>query len=59
MQALHVGRRRPSRRGAFLPKPRLLIDDAQVPGWGVVELHPAECSGLSAAEVLARIAPTL
>ena len=38
---------------AFLPKPHLLLDDVQVNGWRLTELHPAECSSLTADEVLA------
>lgn len=40
---------------AFLPKPHLMLDDAQLADWRVVQLHPTECFSLSAAEVLARI----
>jgi hypothetical protein len=39
---------------AFLPKPRLLLDDVLVSGWRLNELHPNECLSLSVAEVLAR-----
>jgi hypothetical protein len=39
---------------AFLPKPQLLIDDVSIAEWNLVELHPNECRGLSAAELLAR-----
>lgn len=40
---------------AFLPKPELLLDDASVEHWSAVELHPAECSGMTVEQVLARI----
>lgn len=40
---------------AFLPKPELLLDDAGVADWGAVALHPAECSGITVEEVLARL----
>lgn len=44
---------------AFLPKPKLMIDDVAFERW-VVQLHPIESAGLSAEEVLARaIAPRL
>lgn len=41
---------------AFLPKPDALLDDARIDTWRMPELHPAECSGLTADEVLARLA---
>ena len=40
---------------AFLPKPELLLDDVPFGNWKVAELHPSECSSLTADEVLARI----
>ncbi len=40
---------------AFLPKPQLLLDDVSVGNWRLVELHPSECSSLTADEVLARL----
>jgi hypothetical protein len=40
---------------AFLPKPRLLLDDVQVGSWNLAWLHPSECSSLTADEVLARL----
>ena len=40
---------------AFLPKPQVLLDDVTVGNWRMVELHPAECGSLTAAEVLARL----
>ncbi|WP_224243090.1 hypothetical protein [Hyalangium gracile] len=40
---------------AFLPKPQLMLDDVQLEKWNVVQLHPAECSSLTAAEVLGRL----
>lgn len=40
---------------AFLPKPDLLLDDASVEDWSAVELHPAECSGITVEEVVARL----
>lgn len=40
---------------AFLPKPHLLLDDVSVGNWRLVELHPAECSSLTADEVLERL----
>jgi hypothetical protein len=40
---------------AFLPKPQLLLDDASAAQWSAVELHPAQCSGMSVDEVLARL----
>jgi hypothetical protein len=39
---------------AFLPKPHLLLDDVRIGVWRIAELHPAECSGLTAEEVIAR-----
>ena len=39
---------------AFLPKPELLIDDEPVTSWRAVAVHPNECVGESAAELLAR-----
>jgi phosphoserine phosphatase len=43
---------------AFLPKPHLLLDDVELGGWKLVQLHPSECSSLTAEEVLARLAAT-
>jgi len=40
---------------AFLPKPHLLLDDVSVSKWRLLELHPAECSSLTADEVLDRM----
>jgi predicted HAD superfamily phosphohydrolase YqeG len=40
---------------AFLPKPHLLLDDVQVGSWNLVQLHPSECSSLTADEVLAKL----
>lgn len=40
---------------AFLPKPNLLLDDVDPSGWNLLRLHPAEVSGQTADEVLARI----
>ncbi len=40
---------------AFLPKPQVLLDDVGVVNWKMVELHPAECASLTAAEVLSRL----
>ncbi len=40
---------------AFLPKPHLLLDDVQVGSWKLGQLHPSECSSLTADEVLASI----
>lgn len=40
---------------AFLPKPQILLDDVQVGDWKLAQLHPSECSSLTAAEVLSRI----
>ncbi|XXF79483.1 HAD family hydrolase [Myxococcaceae bacterium GXIMD 01537] len=40
---------------AFLPKPRLLLDDVLVDQWRLAQLHPSECSSLTADEVLARL----
>jgi len=40
---------------AFLPKPHLLLDDVQVGSWKLGQLHPSECSSLTAEEVLASI----
>ena len=39
---------------AFLPKPRLLLDDVAIADWRLVELHPNECLSLTVAELLAR-----
>ncbi|MBT9589100.1 hydrolase [bacterium] len=36
----------------FLPKPQLLLDDVEFAKWGVVELHPNQCSGRSGQEIL-------
>jgi predicted HAD superfamily phosphohydrolase YqeG len=40
---------------AFLPKPQVLLDDVGIGDWDLVELHPAECSSLTAVEVLSRL----
>jgi predicted HAD superfamily phosphohydrolase YqeG len=40
---------------AFLPKPQLLLDDASVEHWSAVELHPVQCSSMTADDVLARV----
>lgn len=40
---------------AFLPKPQALLDDVSVGKWRLLELHPNECSGLTADEVMARV----
>ena len=40
---------------AFLPKPELLVDDAQVAAWQAVEVHPSECQGRSGEDLLARL----
>lgn len=40
---------------AFLPKPHLLLDDVQLSGWRLLELHPTECTSMTAAEVLAKL----
>jgi predicted HAD superfamily phosphohydrolase YqeG len=40
---------------AFLPKPALLLDDADMTEWNMTRLHPAECSSLTAAEVLSKL----
>lgn len=37
---------------AFLPKPDLLIDDAQFGSWGLRELHPNACHGRTVDELL-------
>ena len=41
---------------AFLPKPHMLLSDVDLPKWKIVQLHPVQCNGLSAAEVLAKLA---
>ena len=38
---------------AFLPKPDALIDDVRVGDWRLAQLHPSECRGKSAGELLA------
>src|SRR5262245_52843953 len=38
---------------AFLPKPQILIDDAVLGSWKVLELHPNECLSASVEELLA------
>lgn len=40
---------------AFLPKPRLLIDDVAIADWRLVELHPNECLSLTVDELLTRV----
>ncbi len=40
---------------AFLPKPHLLLDDVQVGSWRLAQLHPAECSSLTADEVFTKL----
>lgn len=40
---------------AFLPKPRLLLDDASPRQWEMIELHPAQCLGMTADDVLAHL----
>lgn len=39
----------------FLPKPQLLIDDVSIQKWNVTELHPNECRGKTAAEMIATV----
>lgn len=41
---------------AFLPKPHLLLDDVNTANWKLLQLHPNECSALTAAEVLGKLA---
>lgn len=41
---------------AFLPKPHALLDDTPTHAWRLPELHPAQCTGLSAEELLAHLA---
>jgi hypothetical protein len=38
---------------AFLPKPDALIDDVRVGEWRLTQLHPSECRGKSAGELIA------
>jgi phosphoserine phosphatase len=38
---------------AFLPKPDGLIDDVRVTEWRLAQIHPSECRGKSAPELLA------
>jgi hypothetical protein len=40
---------------AFLPKPNLLLDDVSISKWRLLELHPSECSSLTAEEVFERL----
>ena len=40
---------------AFLPKPRLLLDDMALADWRLVELHPNECLSLTVDQLLARV----
>lgn len=40
---------------AFLPKPDGLLDDVAVEQWVGPQLHPAECNGLTADEVLQKL----
>ena len=40
---------------AFLPKPQGLLDDVDMRDWKVLHLHPAECTSLTAEEVLSRL----
>ena len=40
---------------SFLPKPNLLLDDANTESWRMIQLHPAECASLTAEEVLAKL----
>jgi hypothetical protein len=40
---------------AFLPKPGLLLDDVNVVDWRLTHLHPAECTSMTAEEVLSRL----
>ncbi len=40
---------------AFLPKPNALIDDVRVADWRLAQLHPAECRGKTALELLATL----
>ena len=39
----------------FLPEPNLLLDDVNTGSWNLVQLHPAECSSLTAEEVLSKL----
>jgi hypothetical protein len=39
----------------FLPKPALLLDDRPLSTWGLLELHPSECAGVTSDELLARL----
>lgn len=40
---------------AYLPKPHLLLDDVLVGSWRLTQLHPAECTSLTADEVFAKL----
>ena len=40
---------------AFLPKPHLLLDDVNTASWNMLQLHPTECTSLTADEVLAKL----
>jgi hypothetical protein len=41
---------------AFLPKPHLLLDDVRLRDWRALQLHPMECAGRTADEVLELLA---
>ena len=40
---------------AFLPKPHLLLDDVNTSSWSMLQLHPTECTSLTAEEVLKKL----
>lgn len=39
----------------FLPKPDALLDDVRVEQWRLAQLHPSECHGRGAEELLAML----
>jgi predicted HAD superfamily phosphohydrolase YqeG len=40
---------------SFLPKPKLLLDDVNTANWRMLQLHPSECTSLTADEVLSKL----
>jgi phosphoglycolate phosphatase-like HAD superfamily hydrolase len=39
---------------SFLPKPHILLDDVKTENWRMTQLHPSECTSLTAEEVLSK-----
>ncbi len=39
----------------YLPKPHAMLDDVNVERWNMLQLHPAECTSLTADELVSRL----